>query len=132
MEAEQDFLGKGIKFPLTTKDKLVVTSSGEELIEESVWMILGTSKGERVMRPDFGCNIFELVFAPNNTSTATLVAFHVKKALTKWEPRIRVQRVTVQPDSEEANRLNIDIEYLIKKTNTKKNLVYPFYLEVEK
>lgn len=132
MANEQDFLGKGIKFPLTVEGKKISTSSGEELIRESIMIILGTAKGERIMRPDFGCGINELVFAPNNTSTATLVNFHVKEALLKWEPRIEVLNVTAQPDEDEQNRLNISIDYRVRATNTKRNLVYPFYLEVKK
>ena len=91
-------------------------------------IIPGTTKGERVMRPDFGCGIWELVFAPNNTSTATLVTFYIKEALLKWEPRIEVLDVSVTPDEEEGNKLIINVEYRVKTTNTKGNLVYPFYL----
>lgn len=127
---DQDFLGKGMKFPPEVKNNRFVACAGEELIEQSILTILCTSKGERVMRPDFGCNIHELVFAPNNTTTATLVAFHIKEALKDWEPRITLEKVTAVPDNDERNRLNINIEYIIKTTNTKKNLVYPFYLEV--
>lgn len=132
MSTEQDFLGNGVKFPISTKDGAIATSGGEELIRESVILILGTSKGERVMRPDFGCGINDLVFAPNNTSTATLIAFYVKEALMKWEPRIEVNEVQSYPDRNEPEKLNINITYTVKTTNTKKNLVYPFYLEGKK
>ena len=81
MANEPDFLGKGISFPISIKEGKISESSGENLIKESIMIILGTAKGERVMRPDFGCGINELLFAPNNTSTATLVNFHVKEAL---------------------------------------------------
>ncbi|RPI77312.1 MAG: baseplate protein [Desulfobacteraceae bacterium] len=128
-----DFLGKGWKFPVATEKDTdyvrIAFSEGEESIRESILIILGTVKGERVMRPDFGCGIHELVFAPNNTSTATMVTIHVKEALLKWEPRIEVLNVSAAPDREEGNRLNVDIEYKIKTINTKRNLVYPFYLE---
>ena len=129
MANEPDFLGKGISFPISIKEGKISESSGENLIKESIMIILGTAKGERVMRPDFGCGIHELVFAPNNTSTATLVNFYVKEALLKWEPRIEVTDVSVLSDEAEGNKLNINIDYRIKTTNTKKNLVYPFYLE---
>lgn len=132
MATDKDFLGKGIKFSPTVEGEKISTSSGEELIRESIMIILGTAKGERVMRPDFGCGINELVFATNNTSTATLVAFHVKEALLKWEPRIEVLDVSAFPDKEEGSKLNINIDYRIKTTNTKRNLVYPFYLEAKK
>jgi len=124
-----DFLGKGWKYPVSVQKGRLAFSEGEDSIRESIMIILSTAKGERVMRPDFGCGINELVFAPNNTSTATLVTFYVKEALLKWEPRIEALDVNVTPDEEEQNRLNINIEYMVKTSNTKKNMVYPFYLE---
>ena len=123
-----DFLGKGWKYPVSVKQGKIDVSEGEDSIRESIMIILGTSKGERVMRPDFGCGINELVFAPNNTSTATLMDFYIKEALLKWEPRIEVLDVSVSPDEEEGNKLIINIEYMVRSTNTKRNLVYPFYL----
>jgi phage baseplate assembly protein W len=81
------------------------------------------------MRPEFGCGINQLVFAPNNTQTATLIAFHVNQALMKWEPRIEVLNVDAHADEDEKNKLIINIEYMIKTTNTRDNMVYPFYLE---
>lgn len=126
---DADFLGKGWRFPVATENGGVAAAEGEELIRESIMIILGTAKGERVMRPDFGCGINELVFAPNNTSTATLITHYVQEALLEWEPRIDVLNVSVNPDEIEPNRLNIFIEYRIITANTKNNLVYPFYLE---
>ena len=123
-----DFLGKGWKYPVSIQNSKIALSEGEDSIRESIMIILGTTKGERVMRPDFGCGIWELVFAPNNTSTATLVTFYIKEALLKWEPRIEVLDVSVTPDEEEGNKLIINVEYRGKTTNTKGNLVYPFYL----
>jgi hypothetical protein len=131
--ATTDFLGKGWKYPIAIEKETgyvrISFSEGEQSIHESILIILGTAKGERVMRPDFGCGMNELVFAPNNTSTSTMVALNVKEALLKWEPRIEVLNVSAAPDEEEGNRLNIDIEYRVKSSNTKRNLVYPFYLE---
>ena len=124
-----DFLGKGWAFPLCIVDGKINISEDEELIRESIMIILGTAKGERVMRPDFGCGINEMVFEVNDTSTATMVTYHVKEALRKYEPRIEVERVDVQPDEEEEGRLNIIIEYKVLSKNIRRNLVYPFYLE---
>ncbi|MCZ7398928.1 MAG: GPW/gp25 family protein [Candidatus Methanoperedens sp.] len=124
-----DFLGSGWKFPVSIKDEKIVFSEGYDSIRESIMIILGTAKGERVMRPDFGCGINELVFAPNNTSTATLITFYIKEALLKWEPRIELLNVNAEPDETEQNKLIITIDYMVKTTNTKDNLVYPFYLE---
>jgi phage baseplate assembly protein W len=126
---EADFLGVGLKFPLSLADGTIALSKYEEDIKEAIWIILGTAKGERVMRPDFGCGIHELVFAPSNTATAGMVNYHVQDALINWEPRIEVITVDAQPDLEEGNKLNVNIEYRIRKTNNVFNLVYPFYLE---
>jgi phage baseplate assembly protein W len=124
-----DFWGKGWKYPVTVTNGAVAYAEGEDAIRDSILIILGTAKGERVMRPNFGCGINELVFAPNDTATAALIAFYAKEALQEWEPRIDVLDVEVVPDDTEGNRLNIGINYQVKQTNTKKNLVYPFYLE---
>ncbi len=126
---DADFLGRGWKFPVSIKDGKIVSSEGYDSIRESIMIILGTAKGERVMRPDFGCGINELVFAPNNTSTATLITFYIKEALLKWEPRIELLNVNAEPDETEQNKLIITIDYMVKTTNTRDNLVYPFYLE---
>lgn len=127
--ADADFLGKGWKYPISNENAKIISSEGYDSIKESIMIILGTSKGERVMRPDFGCGINELVFAPNNTSTATLIIFYIKEALLKWEPRIEVLKVNAEPDETEQSKLIITIEYMVKTSNTKQNLVYPFYLE---
>lgn len=124
-----DFLGVGLKFPLALKEGTIALSKYEEDIKESIWIILGTAKGERVMRPDFGCGIHELVFAANNTATAGLINYYVQDALINWEPRIEVIQVNAKPDFEVGNKLNINVEYRIRKTNNIFNLVYPFYLE---
>ena len=114
--------------PLTKLIPDLELIEGEESIREAILIILGTRPGERVMRPDFGCNLQELVFAPNNTATATLAEFHVSEALQKWEPRIEILKVTADPGTER-ERLDIRIEYRVNSTNTRNNLVYPFYLE---
>jgi len=127
---EKNFLGTGIRFPLTvTPNKKIATAVGEESIKESIFIILGTAKGERVMRPNFGSGLNELIFAPNDTATASMAIDYVTTALQTWEPRIKVEEVNANPDSQEPNRLNIDIDYKIIATNTKRNLVYPFYLD---
>lgn len=127
---DADFLGRGWKFPLVIKNEKIMSSQDEDSIKESIMIILGTAKGERVMRPDFGCGINELVFAPINTSTVTLIDFYIREALVKWEPRIEVLNINVIPDGDDAkNKLLINIDYKVNSTNTKNNLVYPFYLE---
>lgn len=129
MNKYPDFLGRGWKFQVSVEDGEIASSEGEDSIKESIKIILGTAKGERVMRPDFGCDINEIVFAPINTSTGTLIDFHIREALLIWEPRIDLLNVHVSPDENEKNKLVINIEYIVKASNTKSNLVYPFYLE---
>jgi phage baseplate assembly protein W len=80
------------------------------------------------MRPNFGCDIHNLVFAPNNATTWGLAAHYTEEALGWWEPRIDVTEIDPQPDPEDASRLLINIKYVLKATNDARNLVYPFYL----
>jgi phage baseplate assembly protein W len=126
----QEFLGAGWKYPVQVdRDGDIALSRYEEDIREAIWIILGTAPGERLMHPDFGCGIYEYVFAPNTTRTAGLVRFQVEQALTRWEPRIDLQEVQVQSDPDEPSRLLIAIEYQVKATDSRFNLVYPFYLQ---
>lgn len=123
-----DFLGQGLKYPVSVKKARMLTSVGEDSIKESIILILGTARGERVMRPDFGCRLNEMVFSSIDMGTATLIQTYVEEALMNWEPRIEVTEVTATVDSDESV-LEIFIEYMIKASNSKDNLVYPFYLE---
>ena len=123
------FLGVGWKFPLRiTPGGGFDFSSGEQSVEEAIWILLGTAKGERQMLPRFGCGIHDLVFAPNNPATRGNVQHLVKDALTEWEPRIDVLDVNVTSPSNEGNTMLIHIDYRIRSNNTFGNLVYPFYL----
>jgi phage baseplate assembly protein W len=126
-----EFLGVGWAYPVaadeTTHD--VALSRYEKDVEEAILIILKTAPGERVMRPDFGCGIHEYVFAPNNTHTQGMVRFHVEQALLKWEPRIEHLTVTVESDSYRPEVLLITIGYTVRSTDSRFNLVYPFYLE---
>ncbi|HYH04522.1 MAG TPA: GPW/gp25 family protein [Bacillota bacterium] len=127
--ADQDFLGRGWAYPVNLQGRAISVAEGEALIRQSIMIILGTAKGERVMRPDFGSDLNQLVFRSNDTATTALITLYTKDALLQWEPRIEVLDVAVTADGTEDNRLNIAIEYRIKSLNTKHNLVYPFYLE---
>lgn len=128
----KSFLGRGIAFPFRVDSRgNVALSEYEQNIEESIQIILGTAIGERVMRPLFGCRIHDLVFHPNNASTAALASFYVRDALVKWEPRIENVSVTAYPDPERENCLLIDITYRVRRTNNLRNLVYPFFLRRE-
>lgn len=126
----QEFLGVGWKFPIELdRQGRLGYSRHEEAVRESVWIILSTAPGERLMRPDFGCGIHQFVFAPNDTRTAGLVRFHVEEALTRWEPRIELEEVDVRPDPASPTTLLIVIDYRVKSNDSRFNLVYPFYLE---
>ena len=100
----------------------------EESVYQSVQIILGTAKGERVMRPEFGCGIYDLVFEINSATTAGRVAQSVRAALLEFEPRIDVRDIQVQPQNG-GEVLLISIDYEVRATNNVFNLVYPFYLE---
>jgi phage baseplate assembly protein W len=124
-----NFLGTGFKFPFSVGPNGGIQLSRYELnIEEAVRVIIGTALGERQMRPGFGCRIHDFVFAPNNTSTQTLVAYHVEDALAKWEFRIRNIEVHASPDPDSPERILVDVKYEIRATNSVHNLVFPFYL----
>jgi Bacteriophage baseplate protein W len=128
-EIEREFLGIGWAFPLRlTVQGGFAMSRGEQDIREAIWIILGTAKGERVMRPDFGCGIHDFVFAPNNPSTRAQICDQVRQALVTYEPRIDVLDVRVESFAEEPNRLLIRVDYRVRSTNTVGNLVYPFFL----
>jgi len=124
-----DFLGKGTAFPFTVVNNKFRMSSDVELVEESIRIILGTEKGERLMRPDFGAGLNELAFSENSLTTATILANKIQDVLEEFEPRIEVLDVNVNPDEDEGNKLFIDIEYKILTSNSKRNLVYPLFLQ---
>lgn len=128
-DTTQDELpGGGWSFPVGTDYKGDISlSKGQLSIEDSIKIILGTAKGERVMRPEFGCDIHEHVFDSINETTITLVKTAVREALIKWEPRIDVTSVTAHRDRDNHSKLVIDIRYLVRSTNSEANMVYPFY-----
>lgn len=127
--SDREYLGKGWRFPVAINLTGGVSSSAyEENVRESIFIILGTAPGERIKRPEFGCEIHELMFAPNNSVTAALARHYVEEALIKWEPRIEVLEVFTHSSPDEPNRLNVRIHYLILDTNDQRNVVYPFYL----
>ena len=129
MDANRDMLGMGWSFPLRIDGRGGISLSRHENdIGESIRIVLSTAKGERRMRPDFGCDIHNLIFAPNNATTWGLAAHYVEEALGWWEPRIEVTEVDPRPDPEDASKLLINIKYLIKATNDPRNIVYPFYI----
>ena len=127
---EKNFLGVGWKYPVyITVEGKIAKSEYEQDIKEAIWIILGTAKGERVMRPDFGCGIHDLVFTPINTATITLVENSVREALTIWEPRIELIKVEASSEKSEEGKMLVSIDYRVRTTNNRFNLVYPFYIK---
>jgi len=123
------FLGKGWKYPVELdRGGGVAQSELDESIRQSIYIILGTAPGERVMRPNFGCQIHDLIFAPNTVNTAGLAMHYVHESLSKWEPRIEAVEVEAHPSPDDPNRLDINIKYKVRATNNSRNLVYPFYI----
>ena len=126
----KDFLGIGWRFPPGVNERRGIGLSHYEAnIEECIRIILGTAKGERVMRPDFGCDIHEMVFAPNNAETHGLVITAVTEALVRWEPRIMNVNVDAKTDPDDSAQLLINVQYEVRATNNVFNVVYPFYLQ---
>jgi Bacteriophage baseplate protein W len=128
MSVSEEFIGTGWGFPIRT-DAVggIALVSREREVEESIRLILGTAQGERPMRPEFGCRIHDYVFAPCDATTAGMLAYVVKNALLRWEPRVNVVKVDVRPDPRDATTMLIDIRYVIKFANDPRNLVFPFY-----
>lgn len=132
MSNDKDFLGKGLRFPVSINlNGGVSTSQYEENVRQSLFVILGTAPGERLNRPRFGCRIHDLMFAPNNSTTAARAEVFCEEAILKFEPRVDKVVCYAEPNRDEPNRLDIRIEYVIAGKNDKRNLVFPFYLKPE-
>ena len=126
----RNLLGKGISFPVSRNVHGSIGMSGyEKSVEESIRIILSTTPGERIMRPDFGCAINEMVFSPNSPRTVTQAVHYVEQAIIRWEPRVILKKVTGEFDQMNPVCVNIHIDYEIRSVNTFFNMVYPFYLE---
>src|SRR5690242_11912979 len=121
--SDGDFLGNGWAFPLRISPSGGIELSRQILdIDEAIRIILATAKGERHMRPQFGCGIHDLVFAPNNPTTRGLVESYVREAIGWWEPRVEVQEVQVSSDTDDGNVLLINVLYQVRATNDERNL----------
>ena len=126
---DREFLGVGWKFPLqVTPAGTIAQARQEQRIEESVYLILSTAKGERLMRPDFGCDIHSMVFGPNDGRTTALVVHSVREALVTYERRIDVLDVSASSPPGQPNLLLVRVSYRIRSNNAVGNLVYPFFI----
>ena len=123
------YLGRGWTFPVAidpTSDGLTYVG-GPEKVRESIWIILETEPGERVMRPTFGCGLRRYLAEPNTVAVRALIKHDVEAALLTWEPRIRVSSVAVTP-GDDPSLVEIAIDYVHVRTGRRDNLVYPFSL----
>ena len=125
----REFLGQGLAFPLQVNPRgSIALAIGERDIEQAIGIILETVPGERVMRPEFGCRVHELIFAPNNASTHGLIIHYIEQALERWEPRIQVREIEVNTDPDSGATLLVEIKYVIKDSHDERSIVYPFFL----
>lgn len=127
---DREFIGQGLTFPLQvdSQGRLALTRGRNE-IEQSIQIILETIPGERVMRPEFGCRVWELMFEPRNAETEAQIVECVEEALRMWEPRIDLVSVDVLVDSDyDLNVVPVRITYAVKNSHDERSVVYPFYL----
>jgi phage baseplate assembly protein W len=128
MDEQPSFVGRGIAFPMRIDHTgAIATTTGVQDIDRGIRVVLSTAPGERVMRPAFGCRIWDLMFEPINANTLGLMEEAVREAIVRWEPRVDVEKVDVVPD-DDPGVVRIGIEYRVKVTNDRRNLVYPFYV----
>jgi uncharacterized protein len=127
--ARKDFLGRGWSFPVRIDASTgnVASAEFEQDVREAILIILETSPGERVMRPGFGCGIHDLVFESPDMAMVTRIESTVREALTRFEPRIEIQRIFVDVSNALNGALVINLDYRLRNTNQTGNLVYPFY-----
>lgn len=132
MSNDRDFLGRGLRFPVSVNLNGGVSSSQlEENVRQSIFIILGTAPGERLHRPDFGCRVHDLMFAPNNPMTSARAEIYCEEAIYKHEPRVTSVTCVAMPNPNQPNVLDLKVEYVIAEQQTKRNLVFPFYLREE-
>ncbi|ELZ79680.1 MULTISPECIES: GPW/gp25 family protein [Haloferax] len=125
----EDFLGKGWAYPVRPDHRGdIELSETDEDIRESIRIILGTAKGERIMRPEFGCDIHDHVYSAATPATLNVIETSVREALVRWEPRIDIEDVEAYTDEDDPNKILIAIDYRVRTTNALANMVYPFHI----
>ena len=125
------FLGTGWGFPPTfsrSEEGLELVSDTED-IRQSLKILLSTRQGERITRPDYGCDLTQLLYEPLTIGLTTVIKDLVRTAILYHEPRIRLERIDVNPNPEHEGIIDISIDYTIKTTNARTNYVYPFYIK---
>lgn len=131
LESARRYLGVGFAFPLQINPSTggFAMAAYEADVEQAIFTILSTAKGERVMVPDFGCGMHDRVFSPNTATQANAVSADVREALTRWEPRIDLLDVNVTVGGTQGEVLLIRVDYRIRANNAFYNTVYPFYIQ---
>lgn len=126
----KSFLGTGWAFPPQFLDSLggVKMSNDDEDIRESLYILLTTTPGERLMNPAYGCDLHSQVFQTLTANTLTIIEDMIATAILLFEPRVRVEAINMDTSMQLEGRLNIEIVYEVKGVNSRRNLVYPFYL----
>lgn len=128
-EPDSSFIGRGFAWPLGVDHTGgIALADGAADLDRSIQLVLMTAPGERLMRPEFGCRIWDLLFEPVTGNLLGLIAEAVRDALAQWEPRIVVEEVRPEPDPDSSALVRIRIRYRIRATNDRRNLVYPFYV----
>ena len=130
MKHKKTFLGIGWKFPPTFDKKTgsVVLVSEEEDIRESLLILLSTKPGERVMLPDYGCDLTSSVFEPIDSTLINQIKRKIEFAVLYYEPRIILEDIEIEPGTENDGLLMIELIYTVRKTNKRSNMVYPYYI----
>ena len=124
-----EILGSGVAFPLQVDRRGGIALARDETdIDQAILLILGTAPGERPMRPEFGCGVHDFVFDTIDAGTVGRMEEAIRSALKRWEPRIEVRSVSFDVSHAVEGLLTIDIGYIVRATNTDRNLVYPFYV----
>ena len=128
-QPDSSFIGRGFMWPLDVDHTgAIALSSGVPDLDRSIEIVLMTAPGERLMRPQFGCRIWDLLFEPVTGNLLGLIAEAVREALTQWEPRIVVEDVKPEPDPANQALVRIQVTYRVRATNDRRNLVYSFYV----
>jgi phage baseplate assembly protein W len=123
------FVGRGFGWPLQVDQTgSIRLTDGPDSLDRAITMVLMTAPGERLMRPEFGCRIWELMFEPVTGNLLGLIAQYVRDALARWEPRVEVDEVIPTVDAAHDSLVRIAIGYHVRSTNDRRNLVYPFYV----
>jgi uncharacterized protein len=126
---DASFVGRGLSWPLGVDHTgAIALTSGPDDLDRSIRLVLVTAPGERVMRPEFGCRIWDLLFEPVTPNLLGLIAEAVREAIGRWEPRVAVEQVVPLADENDGALVRIQVVYRVRATNDRRNLVYPFYV----